>query len=106
MFQFCGEDANDFFSPTSYVCLNYPLFQVAEMEWAPFGNGSGLCAGVAQAGVNNENVTPQTCGVTNKAMAPAQAAASAVYSRRLHERPRRRRWRSPWTPAPPIRPTG
>lgn len=66
VFQFCGFLANDFFSPTSYPCLNYPFFQVFEMEWSPNGNGSGLCAGVAVGGVNGENVTLQPCGVSAK----------------------------------------
>ncbi len=62
VFQFCGLLANDFFSPTSYVCLNYPFFQVFEMEWAPNGNASGLCAGVAVPGMAGENVTLRSCG--------------------------------------------
>jgi hypothetical protein len=65
VFEFCGEDANDFFSPTSYICLNYPFFDVAEMEWSPGGFGSGLCAGVA-AVTAGENVTLQPCGETNR----------------------------------------
>jgi hypothetical protein len=62
VWQFCGFFANDFFSPTSYICLNYPFFQVFELNWAPYGNESGLCAGVARAGVVGENVTLQDCG--------------------------------------------
>jgi hypothetical protein len=64
VYQFCGFLANDFFSPTSYVCLHYPFFPVIEFNWAPFGNQSGLCAGVAKGGVNNESVTLQPCGAT------------------------------------------
>jgi len=64
VFQFCGFLANDFFSPTSYVCLHYPFDAVLEWNWAPFGNQSGLCAGVAKPGVAGENVTLQTCGKT------------------------------------------
>ncbi len=62
VWQFCGFFANDFFSPTSYICLNYPFFQVFELDWSPFGNEGGLCAGVARAGVVGENVTLQDCG--------------------------------------------
>jgi hypothetical protein len=58
VFQFCGI----LFSPTSYICLNYPLFEVFELAFAPFGHQTGLCAGVATAGVDGENVTLQTCG--------------------------------------------
>ena len=63
VFQYCGFLANDFFSPTSYICQHYPFFDVIEMNWAPFGNQSGLCAGVAKGGVAGENVTLQNCGV-------------------------------------------
>jgi len=62
--QYCGFLANDFFSPTSYVCQHYPFFDVFEFNWAPFGNQSGWCAGVARAGVNNESVTLQPCGAS------------------------------------------
>lgn len=66
VFQFCGLLANDFFAPTSYVCLHYPFNSVMELDWAPFGNESGLCAGVAKAGLANQNVTLQHCGMTAK----------------------------------------
>lgn len=65
VFQFCGFLANDFFSPTSYICTHYPLFAVIELNWSPFGNQSGWCAGVSSA-VNNQRVTLQPCGVTAK----------------------------------------
>lgn len=63
VFQFCGLLANDFFSPTSYICTHFPLAPILELEWAPFGNQSGLCAGVAKAGIAGESVTLQDCGV-------------------------------------------
>ena len=64
--QFCGTSANDFFSPTSYVCTHYPFpfFPVTELSWSPFGNQSNLCAGVARGGVAGEDVTLQPCGVS------------------------------------------
>jgi hypothetical protein len=62
--EFCGTAANDFFLPTSYVCLNYPNFPVFELSWSPFGNQSNLCAGVRTGGVSGENVTLQDCGVS------------------------------------------
>jgi hypothetical protein len=64
VFQFCGLLANDFFSPTSFLCLNHPFFPVIELNWAPFGNQSGLCAGVAKGAVAGESVTLQSCGQT------------------------------------------
>jgi len=63
VFQFCGFLANDFFSPTSFICTHYPFFVVSEFNWSPFGNQSGLCAGVRTA-VNDANVTLRPCGVT------------------------------------------
>ena len=66
VFQYCGFLANDFFSPTSYICTHYPFFDVIELNWAPFGNESALCAGVARAGVAGESVTLQNCGVSAK----------------------------------------
>ncbi len=54
---------------TSYVCVNYPAtYPVFESNWAPFGNESGLCAGVSVANVNNEAVTLQDCGVSAKTL--------------------------------------
>jgi hypothetical protein len=47
----------------SYVCVNYPpSFPVFESDWAPFGNQTGMCAGLRSAGVADENVTLQPCG--------------------------------------------
>jgi hypothetical protein len=63
VFQYCGVLANDFFSPTSYICQHYPFFAVIELNWAPFGNQSGLCAGVRSA-INNARVTLQPCGTS------------------------------------------
>ncbi len=66
VYQLCGGSANDFFSPTSYVCLHYPGFWVIEADWSPYGNESGLCAGVdtTMAPYDGENVTLQPCGVS------------------------------------------
>lgn len=63
VFQFCGFNANDFFSPTSFVCTHYALSVVSEFNWSPFGNQSGLCAGVRSA-VSGTMVTLRPCGVT------------------------------------------
>jgi len=47
----------------SYVCINYPPnFPVFESDWAPFGNQTGLCAGLLTAGIADENVTLRRCG--------------------------------------------
>lgn len=55
------------FNPTSYVCQNYFDDDVFELSWSPFGNESGLCAGVARA-VNNENITLQPCGASDNTL--------------------------------------
>ncbi len=52
------------FNPTSYVCQNYGSDNVAEFSWSPYGNESGLCAGVPSAR-NGEKVTLQPCGQTD-----------------------------------------
>jgi hypothetical protein len=65
VFQYCGFLANDFFSPTSFICQHYPLFAVIELNWAPFGNQSGFCAGVSRA-TSGRQVTLQPCGSTAK----------------------------------------
>jgi hypothetical protein len=50
------------FDPLSYVCQNYSESPVYEFNWSPFGNESGLCAGLTRPGVEGENVTLQACG--------------------------------------------
>jgi hypothetical protein len=62
VFQYCGFFANDFFSPTSFICTHYPFFAVIELNWSPFGNESGLCAGVSRA-TSGRQVTLRSCGV-------------------------------------------
>jgi hypothetical protein len=62
---FCGS----LISATSYACLNYPkTYPVYESNWAPFGNESGLCAGVKTAGHDNESVTLQNCGASARTL--------------------------------------
>ena len=63
---FCGQAGG--FAPTSYVCLNYAGSPVFEAIWSPFGNQSGLCAGVAVAGVDRENVTLRDCGASDRTL--------------------------------------
>lgn len=54
---------------TSYVCLRYPpAYPVFESDWAPYGNESGLCAGVSVANTGDEPVTLQRCGVSAKTL--------------------------------------
>jgi hypothetical protein len=66
--QFCGAQANKFFSPTAYVCAHYARFWMFEATWAPFGNESDLCAGVAVAGRANQAVTLQRCGTSDRTL--------------------------------------
>ena len=44
----------------------FPNLDAFEIEYAPFGVNSGLCAGVAATAFQNEGVTLQPCGVSAK----------------------------------------
>jgi hypothetical protein len=69
----------------SYVCINYPpTYPVFESNWAPFGNDSGLCAGLAIANLNNEAVTLQNCGVSAKTLWVGDLANSTVVHGHLY----------------------
>jgi hypothetical protein len=45
---------------------NYGSLHAFELEYSPFGVGSGLCVGVAKAATAGEAVTLQPCGVSSK----------------------------------------
>jgi hypothetical protein len=61
--RFCAAwPAPQSFNPLSYVCQNDPQSPVYEFRWSPFGNESGLCAGLARPGVGGETVSLQGCG--------------------------------------------
>jgi hypothetical protein len=77
VFQYCGFLANDFFSPTSYICQHYPTFAVIELNWAPNGNQSGLCAGVWRA-YDNARVTLRPCGASPNTIWVADRNASTL----------------------------
>ena len=67
-------------SPVSYVCVNYPGdYPVYEGNWSPFGNQSGLCAGVAVPDLTGENVTLQPCGVTARTLWVGDLANSVTH---------------------------
>ncbi len=66
--QFCGAEGNKFFSPTSYVCVNYPNSWLFEADWSPSGDQSDLCAGVAVVGQSDEAVTLQQCGASDRTL--------------------------------------
>ena len=53
-----------------------------EIEYAPFGVDSGLCAGVRSTAVQNEGVTLQPCGVTAKTVWVVDVADSPATLRR------------------------
>jgi hypothetical protein len=65
VWQFCGTDPHDFFSPGSYICQHDSNFAVFEAEWSPYGNSTSLCAGVAVANLAGEDITLRTCGVSD-----------------------------------------
>jgi hypothetical protein len=72
--QFCGTDAHDYFAPTTYVCANDSGFAAFEVQWTPFGQSTGLCAGVAVANKAAENVTLRPCGASDHTLWIADAA--------------------------------
>jgi len=60
-----GDYCGGLISEESYVCINYPAtYPVFESDWSPYGNETGLCAGLATPGINGENVTLQNCGAS------------------------------------------
>jgi hypothetical protein len=65
VWQLCGIDVHDFFASGSYLCQRDPTFAVFEAEWSPYGNSSGLCAGVAVANQSGEDITLRPCGVSD-----------------------------------------
>jgi hypothetical protein len=66
--QFCGSDVHDFFSLGSYVCDHDSDFWMFEAQWAPFGNSSGLCAGLASPNMAGESITLRECGVNDRTL--------------------------------------
>jgi hypothetical protein len=44
----------------------FPNDAAFELEYTPFGVGSGLCVGVATTAIQNEGVSLQPCGVSSK----------------------------------------
>ncbi len=51
-------------SPVQNCTSYYPDLYAWEIQYAPFGVDSGLCAGLAAAAVSGEGVTLQPCGTT------------------------------------------
>jgi hypothetical protein len=51
------------YGPSSLIEGNFPVY---ESDWSPYGNESGLCAGVAQASTAGAQLTLQACGVSSK----------------------------------------
>ena len=66
--QFCGSDVHDFFSQASYVCSRDSEFWVFEAQWAPYGNSSGLCAGLASPDSLGESITLRKCGINDRTL--------------------------------------
>jgi hypothetical protein len=54
-------------APVVTACaLYYPDLYAWELQYAPYGVDSGLCAGLASTAVSGEKVTLQPCGVTSR----------------------------------------
>jgi hypothetical protein len=62
--QFCQSATNPqgLLSSTSYACLKYPSYPIYEADVSPFGNETGLCAGLALPEFAGEHVTLRNCG--------------------------------------------
>jgi hypothetical protein len=56
----------------------FPDDPAFELEYTPFGVGSGLCVGVAATAVQNEGVSLQPCGVSSKTVWIVDAGDSAT----------------------------
>jgi len=68
VWQFCGTDVHDFFGPESYICQHDYNFSVFEAEWAPNGNSTDLCAGVAIPNQAGEAITLRPCGASARTL--------------------------------------
>jgi hypothetical protein len=68
VWQLCGIDARNFFRPGSYVCDHDSNYWVFEAQWTPYGNSSGLCAGVSVPDKSGENITLRQCGVDDRTL--------------------------------------
>ncbi|HXP20751.1 MAG TPA: hypothetical protein VN840_14000 [Streptosporangiaceae bacterium] len=69
----------------SYVCINYPSnYPVFESDWTPFGNETGLCAGLAAPGLNGQNVTLQACGAGAPTLWVGDLANATAYDGRAY----------------------
>jgi hypothetical protein len=78
---YCGS----LISATSYVCVNYPgNYPVFESNWSPFGNDSGLCAGILRRDVAGQNVTLQPCGASARTMWVGDLANSVINDGRFY----------------------
>ena len=56
------------------LALHYGPDQAFEAEYAPYGAGTGLCAGLPSAAVNRESVTLQECGQSGRTVWVIDAA--------------------------------
>ncbi len=77
VWQFCGPDVHDFFGPQSYLCEHDSNYSVFEAEWAPNGNSTGLCAGVAIPNMSGEPITLRPCGATDRTLWIANQAGGS-----------------------------
>jgi hypothetical protein len=64
--QFCQSGLNPAgpLAATSVACIDFRHFPAFELNWAPWGNQSGYCAGTTGATVAGQNVKLVACGTT------------------------------------------
>jgi hypothetical protein len=64
--QYCNSALNPqgFLSSTSVACLHYYFSPAYELDFQPWGNASGYCAGTAGTPFTGQNVKLELCGST------------------------------------------
>jgi hypothetical protein len=64
--QFCRSSHNPdgILSSTSVACLDFRHNEAIELDWSPFSNESGYCAGTTGTPFNGKNVVLTACGTT------------------------------------------
>ena len=60
--QFCPQGGGDTLGANSVACLRYATYTAYELDWSPFGNDSGYCAGTVGTPYNGMQVKLVRCG--------------------------------------------
>ena len=83
---YCGSLSDGYlFARSSFICHNYGADIVTELNYSPYGNETGLCLGVATAGMANENLSLQNCGSSARTLFISDANHAVTRSGHLYE---------------------